>query len=57
MRHSELEMKRWVRPRLRRVVHRSRDADYVRRCVGMLTLFETGNNVSEPARRCHVRDG
>jgi len=55
MRHSVLEMKRWVRRRLRRVVHRSRDADYVRRCAGMLTLFETGNNVSETARRCHAR--
>ena len=55
MRPSVLEMKRWVRRRLRRVVHRSRDADYVRRCAGMLTLFETGNNVSETARQCHAR--
>ena len=55
MKHSVLGMKRWVRRRLRRVVHRSRDADYGRRCVGMLTLFKTGNNVSETSRRCHAR--
>lgn len=55
MEDSVVEMKRWVRRRLRRTVQKSRDAEYVRRCAGILTLFETGNNVSEAARRCHAR--
>ena len=55
MGHSVVEMKRAIRRRLRRAVHQSRDAEYVRRCAGVLTLFETGNNVSETARRRHAR--
>ena len=55
MEHSVVEMKRAVRRRLRRAVQKSRDAAYVRRCAGVLRLFETKNNVSETARRCHAR--
>lgn len=36
------------------MVQKSRDSEYVRRCAGVLTLYETGNNVSETARRCHA---
>lgn len=54
MEQSVLEMKRAVRRRLRRAVQKSRDSAYVRRCAGVLTLYETGNNVSETARRCHA---
>lgn len=52
---SVVEMKRAVRRRFLRAVQKSRDAEYVRRCAGVLTLFETRNNVSETARRCHAR--
>jgi len=54
MEHSVMGMKRSVRHRLRRIVQKSRDVEYVRRCTGVLTLYETGNNVSETARRCQA---
>ena len=55
MESSVLKRPRPVRRRLRRVVQQSRDAEYARRCAGVLTLYATGNNVSETARRCHAR--
>ena len=55
MESSVLKMPRPVRRRLRRVVQQSRDAEYARRCAGVLTLYATGNKVSETARRETVR--
>ena len=55
MESSVLKRPRPVRRRLRRVVQQSRDAEYARRCAGVLTLYATGNKVSETARRCHAR--
>lgn len=51
---SVMKIPRPVRRRLRRVVQKSRDSEYARRSAGVLTLYETGNNVSETARRCHA---
>ena len=55
MESSVLKRPRPVRRRLRRVVQQSRDAEYARRCAGVLTLYATGNDVSETARRETVR--
>jgi len=54
MGRSVMKIPRPVRRRLRRVVQKSRDSEYVRRSAGVLTLYETGNNVSETARRCQA---
>ena len=52
MESSVLKMPRPVRRRLRRVVQQSRDAEYARRCAGVLTLYATGNKVGlEPRNR------
>ena len=52
MESSVLKMPWPVRRRLRRVVQQSRDAEYARRCAGVLTLYATGNKVGlEPRNR------
>ena len=52
MESSVLKRPRPVRRRLRRVVQQSRDAEYARRCAGVLTLYATGNKVGlEPRNR------
>lgn len=39
MRHSVAEMRRPVRRRLKRVVHRSRDKDHARRALALRSSF------------------
>ena len=51
MGHSVTELSRAVRRRLERVVHKSRDKDYVRRALAVLHLWETGGHVAEAAQR------
>lgn len=56
MGHSVLELHRPVRRRLKRIIQRSRDAEYARRAMAILQLRATAGNVSEVARRvCAAR--
>lgn len=56
MGYSVLEMPRPVRRRLKRIVQKSADKDYVRRALALLHLWETQGCVSEVARRlCAAR--
>ena len=48
---SVMKMHRCVRRRLQRVVHKSRDKDYVRRALGLLALWDNANCVAKAARQ------
>lgn len=54
MRSSVTEIRRPVRRRLKKLVQRSRERDHARRAQAILSLWETGGNLSETARRCHA---
>lgn len=54
MQHSVLKIPRPVRQRLKRIVQKSKDREYARRAEAILGLWETGNNISKTARRCHA---
>lgn len=54
MKNSVTKIERPVRRRLKKLVQRGRDRDHARRAQGILALFETGDNISETARRCHA---
>ena len=56
MEYSVTEMFRPVRRRLKRTVQRSPDKDHARRALAVLQLWETGDDVTEVARRlCAAR--
>ncbi len=44
---SVTEIRRPVRRRLKRTVHKSPDKDHARRALAVLQLWETGDNVAE----------
>ena len=52
-----IEIPRYLRRQLERIVHKSRDRDHVCRALAMLHLYDTGGCVAEAARRgCAAMD-